>query len=413
MDGILNFWKVLPFLTQLFVAFIFLATLLFHLRFSQKAVSNGPTILTTIGILATFLGIAFGLQDFDSTNLQDSVPKLLGGLKTAFWGSVFGVAGAITIKLRYYLLGVPKTSSTRVKEDASVSDLLLVMQEMHYSLAGEEDSTLLSQMKLSRQDSNDRLDALKKAQTEALEKLSQMGSAALIEALRDVIRDFNKKLSEQFGENFKQLNEGVAKLLVWQQQYMKHIEVTSDRLETVVGQSNLITANHATMNDHASNFSKTASDLSVLLSGLETQKQQFTVMLTSLADLLAKSSSAIPEIQDKIVAIAGQLSNSFTTNQKVLSEAITENSATIRRNLETSSKETERAQIEYSRHISEMVTKSKDQIELLDAQLGDELTKSLESLGRQLSALSEKFVSDYTPLTDRLREVVRIASRVQ
>ena len=45
----------------------------------------------------------------------------------------------------------------------------------------------------------------------------------------------------------------------------------------------------------------------------------------------------------------------------------------------------------------------------LDKGLQEELTKSLETLGRQLASLSEKFVSDYTPLTDRLREVVRIA----
>jgi hypothetical protein len=32
-----------------------------------------------------------------------------------------------------------------------------------------------------------------------------MGSKALVEALRDVIRDFNQNLTEQIGENFKEL----------------------------------------------------------------------------------------------------------------------------------------------------------------------------------------------------------------
>jgi hypothetical protein len=57
---------------------------------------------------------------------------------------------------------------------------------------------------------------------------------------------------------------------------------------------------------------------------------------------------------------------------------------------------------EHNRQIAEMVAKTKDQIAALDRALSEELTKSLESFGRQLSALSEKFVSDYTPLTDRL-----------
>ena len=72
---------------------------------------------------------------------------------------------------------------------------------------------MVSQLKLLRSDTNERLDVLKKAQIEALQKLSEMGSKALVEALRDVIRDFNTKITEQFGDNFKQLNEAVAKLL--------------------------------------------------------------------------------------------------------------------------------------------------------------------------------------------------------
>jgi hypothetical protein len=51
----------------------------------------------------------------------------------------------------------------------------------------------------------------------------------------------------------------------------------------------------------------------------------------------------------------------------------------------------------------------KDNLRALDAELGNALTQSLESLGQQLTALSQHFVRDYGPLTDRLREVVRMA----
>ena len=42
----------------------------------------------------------------------------------------------------------------------------------------------------------------------------------------------------------------------------------------------------------------------------------------------------------------------------------------------------------------------------------EELTKALESFGRQLAALSEKFVNDYTPLTERLRDILTIAEKI-
>lgn len=66
----------------------------------------------------------------------------------------------------------------------------------------------------------------------------------------------------------------------------------------------------------------------------------------------------------------------------------------------------------FNQQINNMVSKTKEQVSALDAALAEELTKSLQSLGRQLTALSEKFVTDYGPLTDKLQQVVRIAGRV-
>jgi len=44
----------------------------------------------------------------------------------------------------------------------------------------------------------------------------------------------------------------------------------------------------------------------------------------------------------------------------------------------------------------------------LDDAMEDELTKALTTFGYQLSSLSEKFVQDYTPLTERLKELVHV-----
>lgn len=48
----------------------------------------------------------------------------------------------------------------------------------------------------------------------------------------------------------------------------------------------------------------------------------------------------------------------------------------------------------------------------LNEALGATLNTSLQSLGEQLAAVSEKFVSDYTPLTLELQKVVNLAKRV-
>ena len=56
-------------------------------------------------------------------------------------------------------------------------------------------------------------------------------SKALVEALRDVVKDFNSKITEQFGDNFKELNTAVGRLLAWQDQYKEFLASTSQKLE--------------------------------------------------------------------------------------------------------------------------------------------------------------------------------------
>jgi hypothetical protein len=52
------------------------------------------------------------------------------------------------------------------------------------------------------------------------------------------------------------------------------------------------------------------------------------------------------------------------------------------------------------------------QTQNIDNALQVELTKSIELMGTQLTALSKRFVDDYGPLTKELAKLVRIASEV-
>ena len=79
-----------PLVTQLFLICIVIMWFYFNMKFDEKAAAYAPTILTTTGILATFVGVAIGLLDLDAKDVQGSLPQLLGGLKTAFFASVAG-----------------------------------------------------------------------------------------------------------------------------------------------------------------------------------------------------------------------------------------------------------------------------------------------------------------------------------
>ena len=370
---------------------------------------HGSTILTMIGILGTFWGVAEGLSQFDPQNVKDSLPTLLAGLKTAFYASIAGVGFAILLKAITPTFGGILGKRSSFAQGANANDVVQAIAELKTVIGGEGESTLISQIKLLRQDTNDRLDSLQKAQIEALNKLSQMGSATLVEALKQVIVDFNEKITEQFGDNFKHLNQAVGKLLEWQRQHIDHVDSMSKNLALLISQSKSIVDNQSTMTAKSERFITVSEALSGLIGSLETQKSQLLATIGSLGQVLEKSSGALPELEKRIIEVANQMASATKQSQELLTSSIKESAAALKQNLEALVAETNRSHADHSRKISEHVEKSKQTIELLDAALSDELTKALEALGRQLAALSEKFVSDYTPLTERLREVVRIA----
>ena len=64
--------------------------------------------------------------------------------------------------------------------------------------------------------------------------LSGAATSQIIEALKQVISYFNHNLTEQFGENFKELNSAIAKLLVWQDRYKEHLDALESHLKQTI-----------------------------------------------------------------------------------------------------------------------------------------------------------------------------------
>lgn len=421
----------LPLDTQIFIAFILFVALTFHIRFNARTVANGPTILTTLGIFATFFGIAIGLANFDQANIQESIPHLLQGLKTAFWASVVGVGCALTIKFRDQLFGHQQDPlALPGHDDVGAAEVVYGLGRIENALVGGEEGSLISQLKLSRTETRDELVKLREAQTKALEKLSEMGSRTLIEALKDVIRDFNEKLTEQFGENFKELNSAVGKLVDWQQQYREHVEKSTNELTAIHRLLAQTTLDYAQVVEKSTGFSQVAQTLGITLSDLATRQEELRKQSTALADLLLKASGSLPEVERKMMELAQQLSNGMSESKKIVDAALAEQTKSIRevqqsvgksmtdgadslrQSMNNTVQAISSANEQYNKQLLELVKKTTDNIALLDEALGEELERALTSLGEQLTALSQRFVSDYQPLTESLRQVVSIARGV-
>ena len=76
--------------------------MLFLAYHDHKSLKDGvhtdlKSVIISIGVLGTFVGIVLGLWEFDTSNIDDSVPKLLEGLKLAFATSIAGMMISIVL----------------------------------------------------------------------------------------------------------------------------------------------------------------------------------------------------------------------------------------------------------------------------------------------------------------------------
>lgn len=400
-------------LASIFLATIIVVGLLAHRRFTTATVNQVPTILTMLGILGTFAGVTYGLLNFDTTNIQGSMPFLISGIRTAFIASVAGVFCAITIKVRYRLFGAESIEGPQ--DAATIDDLVTQLRGVQQALVGSDDSTVLSQLKLGRQDVNDRLDALRRSQDAFMAQMADMNSKALISALEEVIRDFNVKINEQFGENFKQLNVAVGKLLEWQERYRQQLADLVDQQATATRSMSTATERYSKVVDDAGRFTDVATRFEAVLGPIDAYQSSMRQVTAELNALIERASNSLPLVEQKIISLTDRVASGVKNHEAEVARVAAEISAAFRsasdgvRSVLTSTVETVSQQL--SAKLEQSSGKLDEQIVKLDRALEKELTESLQALGRQLTALSKRFVDDYTPLTNQLRAIVELGGK--
>ncbi len=417
-----------------------LLILLSPLYFKRKHdIASMSGLTTTLGIFGTFLGIFIGLIKFDVGNISASVPMLLSGLKTAFLTSISGMLAALILKEcpQLYLITIKKEDAAR--EQATIDTMVACLSSIERNqrelfkrenqqliniekaLCGDGDTTLLTQIQKFRTSFADKQDALINSFNKFAEKMAENNSKALIDALTQVMRDFNAKINEQFGDNFKHLNEAVGKMLEWQQEYGKQVEMMVGQIKTTASVVDQSAKTLVSIISEAKSFSVVAQYLHKLIQSFDqTQnnlaehlkafeqlannaKQTFPIIDEQLKQLTTRFSEAVMRSvadSEHIIALqlesTKQLKNHFEDSQKALGSGLSDLVKSVNTNIDKMMKEN-----------AERIT---TQIKTLDEQLGEELNKSLRSLGSQLASLSSRFVQDYTPLTEQLRKVVQIAN---
>jgi RNAse (barnase) inhibitor barstar len=224
----------------------------YHRKILNSNANAVASLVTVVGVFGTFVGIFSGLLGFNPVAIEASVPPLLGGMRLAFVTSIFGLLISGFIKRRALFYKAEKVESAQEVGETPAEDIInqLIslnqaqqsnqdamessLSSIQKALTGDGETTLLTQLIRLRTGFSDKLDDLQDTLRGSLDKLAisfdnfaqtmtENDSSALIEALEEVMRDFNSKINEQFGDNFKQLNEAVGQILVWQEQYQSQM----------------------------------------------------------------------------------------------------------------------------------------------------------------------------------------------
>lgn len=415
---IINIFTIL--LIFLFLLNIFSFKFKDKYNWNEKYLEHVGGIYLSIGVFGTFLGITVGLLGFNVENIEESIPPLLEGLKISFLTSILGVFfNIINQKLSLFLLPRQISDETEIlNKILDYQDKLYTIeksnkhfieeqlkkqeenQERNYNIQLENQNLFKSEFKRNEEWQNNFYNLFK----EFNENISKNASEQIVEALNKVIEDFNENMVSQFGDNFKHLNQGIDNLIDWQENYktlvtdeLKLIETSNQKVLDLTKSLEEIKQGYENFVDITNKIKETNTETEKLNTNIQDNINTTTQVLNNQKETTEIIEKSFSNIQNKI----NETTNSF--------EGYIKNFQNIQNSISQSSEEIKELARNATEEQKMMIQKV---LETHKKEVDEALEQAINDLGNNLADLSEKFVEDYLPLTEKLRSVVRIAEGI-
>ena len=263
-------------------------------------------VATLLGIAGTFAGIIFALSGLNFEDLASSIPALLGGMFFAFFSSLMGVAVSLLV---YFFPRFWRQEEEAIDSESDIdSQILRAIKELNKNMVGKQDELIKS------------FDVF-------AEKMADNN----MKALEEVIKDFNTKLQEQFGENFKQLNLAVHKLLDWQENYKETVEKTSAEVESMIKMLKSSNDSIGVSADALQEITKSADSFRENADALKTQLGEARNTIGEINEFASGLGGASDVIKGNMEDITGKVLEDLGQNLKGISEALVRDYQEIQR----------------------------------------------------------------------------------
>lgn len=411
--------------TNLFL-FLLIGVLLLAIVSSRRGkhgqlVQYAPNLLTSLGILGTFVGIVIGLLGFDTADIDGSIGPLLAGLKTAFITSLAGMFMAIVFKILDGTGLIAAPTPAEEPESATPEQVLGSMMRQERALmkltkaiAGDEETTLISQIRLMRSDQTDGQKALREeiqaqrktfgefqerlwSQMETFaEMLSKSATEQVINALKEVISDFNKNLTEQFGENFKRLDASVQKLVEWQENYREQLDQMSEQYAEGV---KAIGHTREMVGQIEADTKKIPETMDSLKSLLETTQHQLAELerhLDAFRDMRDRAVEAVPQIKSQVDSIVEDVTKAARDSGERISKVTEQMQDSLITGMDDFQNSVSRT--------NEGLTTASDALATKSDEISEQLTVSVKEINEQVRDLVERMNEGSKSVSETLSE---------
>ncbi len=325
----------------------------------EHIIKSAPSLLVTIGITFTFLGICLAFLNFNTQNIESELPNLINHIKFAFWGSFFGVLGAVIVKCWTTIFSkkydyeditieelmhkqndgfnsiktcldqnnriLASFSSTLCSDheyslNSQISKFMTQHENQSRNIAilvenideyikeftkGSKENPWLSESKKRHEETLASLEILRTTMSNFYDQQMRKNTQIFTEAVSKTIENFNKEMVNQLGENFRQFNLGLGAMLKWQDNHKVQIDLWNDQETIRQGKIEKITESlsHASdiIGQTANNLDSIGKVNAGLLNTSESLKQAL-FSITSSQESLKAGITATAETISKTLA---------------------------------------------------------------------------------------------------------------
>ena len=296
----------------------------------RRLVEMVPDILTSLGILGTFVGLVLGLRGFNPNSyeaMSSSVEGLIGGIKVAFVTSIYGLSLSLTFSywLRgtltavsesldrfldaYYTCVVPPTDATAMNHIiANQNSQTKLMQQMQKDLAKEVAQSLSVSIEPMVAHLDQTMDTFTQVVTLQQEKLLENISERVARSMKQEFFSEFLEMRRVMGETNKTQRDHLKFMQEAEQQFQSDVMAGENRMsQAMEASTDVVMRAMQAMDEQEQRISAFVADMQNAMNGIA-QTSDLSLKMTQQMDHLIVMND---DVADKMMELA-QLSERYT-----------------------------------------------------------------------------------------------------